>query len=132
MDDFDAQLPDDLGEIGEQLRASSYAPGAVKMDQLKRRALAQSGAASASGGRLRSSAVRVLLVTGLVVSGGSAAVMAGSEVAKPPAGNTPAKHEYKCNAGHGNDAEQPPTPPSPDCDPGDSASHNQNNEREGP
>ena len=140
MDTFDDdRVSDDLAEITGELRARRYDPGALRLDEIKRRALSQASATPAPHGRgmrLRSKTVSLLLVLGLTLSGGTAGVMAGIKAAKPPAGNTPAKSQYKCNAGNGNgpelSPEQPAMPPSPDCDPGNSAIHNQDNIREGP
>ena len=139
MDTFDDdRFSDDLAEITGELRARRYDPGALRLDELKRRALSQASARPEPHGRgmrLRSRTVSLLLVLGLALSGGSAGVMAASKAgkaAKPPTGSTPAKSEYKCDAGNGNGSEQPATPSSPDCDPGNSAGNNNDNDKEGP
>ena len=138
MDTFDDdRFSDDLAEITGELRARRYDPGALRLDELKRRALSQASATDPHGRgmRLRSRTVSLLLVLGLALSGGTAGVMAAGKVtsaAKPPVGSTPAKSQYKCNAGNGNGSEQPATPSSPDCDPGNSAGNNNDNDKEGP
>jgi hypothetical protein len=138
MDTFDDdRVSDDLAEITGELRARRYDPGALRLDEIKRRALSQASATPDPHGRglrLRSRTVSLLLVLGLALSGGTAGVMAGIKAANPPAGSKPAKSEYKCNAGNGNGSELPATPGSgsPDCDPGNSAGHNNDNEKEGP
>ena len=139
MDSFDDdRFSDDLAEITGELRARRYDPGALRLDEIKRRALSQASAKPephGRGTRLRSRTVSLLLVLGLALSGGSAGVMAATKAgkaAKPPETSKPAKSEYKCNSGGGNGPEQPTTPPSPDCDPGNSAGNNNANDKEGP
>lgn len=136
MDAFDDErLGDDLAEITGELRARRYEPGALRLDEIKRRALLQASATpdpQGRGMRLRSRTASLMLVLGLALSGGTAGVMAAVKAAPPPVGSTPAKTQYKCNSGNGNGSEQPATPPSPDCDPGNSASHNNDNDKEGP
>ena len=107
---------------------------------------------------MRTKMVTLALVLGLVLAGGGAGVIANHNTNGETDGSPPASagHGKYCNSGNGNGYEvQPPewgdpgepfpapgnqgdedsiataeTPPVPECDPGNSASHNRDNDRE--
>ena len=73
----------------------------------------------------------LLLVCGLALSLAAASVLAGhngSFGGEPPSS---AGNGQYCNAGHGNEDETP-NPGNIECDPGNSPTHNNNNDRENP
>ncbi len=145
MNDWEDHLTDDLAGVAEQLRTHTHEPTDLRLDELKRQAMAQATRASrrrqGRGIFMRSKVVTLLLVFGLVVAGGGAGVIANHQAGgdgSPPAS---AGHGKYCNSGNGNGYETPdfsntPTPGkpgdqvSPDCDPGNSATHNRDNARE--
>jgi hypothetical protein len=134
------QLPGELRDLADHLRENRHESTPLELDELKRRALARSAPASRQGKglALKSRLVTLLLVLGLAVSAGSAGVIAGHD----PSGHPSAGHGQYCNSGNGNGPEfgDPPGNPqgntgdqtSPDCDPGNSPTHNNDNEKEGP
>lgn len=146
MDDLNEQrLRDDMREVAERLRAHRYEPTPLELDELKRRAMEAPARASSSRGRrplpATSKLATALLVLGLLFGGGGAGVLATHK--GQPDGSPPdsAGHGQHCNSGSGNSFEGSPggsTPgnpgdqASPDCDPGNSPTHNRDNDREGP
>ena len=143
MNNSEDHLTDDLSEVAEQLRTHRHEPTDLRLDELKRQAMARSAAASRPRqGRqffLRSKIVTLSLVLGLLVCGGGAGVIATSH-APPPGASNP---QYLCDSGNGNGYEEDgPGPGNPqgntgdetsaDCDPGNSPTHNADNDREGP
>jgi len=151
MNDWDEYLSDDLFEVTEQLRTRRHNPTDLRLDELKRQAMAQANRApSRRQGRgffMRSRLVTLMLVLGLLVAGGGAGVIADHKAGDnhtPPAS---AGHGKYCNSGNGNGFETPPfsgftgpgnqgdqqsTTPTgaPECDPGNSATHNHDNAKE--
>jgi hypothetical protein len=132
-DPRDDQLPDELAPMGDRLRAARHRADAMELDALKRRAMTQASRSAAPARRSprRSRVLTLLLVAGLLGGSGATGVIAAkkSPQAKQPSA---AGSQYKCNSGIGNGSEQPPTPPSPDCDPGNSPGNNATNQCEGP
>lgn len=142
MNEWEDYLPDDLFEVTEQLRNRTHKPTELRLDELKRQILARSTAdlGPAQGRRfiLKRKFVTLSLVLGLTLGGGAAGVIAAG--GDQP--TSPSQTQYKCNSGNGNGAEfgTPPGKPqgstgtqtSPDCDPGNSATHNLDNTSEGP
>lgn len=133
MNERDDILPDGLDDTAARLRAHRHVPEPLELDELKRRAMAQAGTSQRrSATPLRARALTVSLIVGLVFGGSSAVVIAGKKTTSPPPSSVPAKSEYQCNSGIGNESEEPPTPPSQDCDPGNSPGNNATNPCEGP
>ena len=85
MDRFDQDLSGDLRHVSERLRAARHRAEPLELDELKRRAMAQH--ASRPERRrtpvARPGIVTVMLVLGLVFSGGSASVLAGQRDSAP-------------------------------------------------
>ena len=96
---------------------------------------------------MRSKVVTLLLVFGLVLGGGGAGVIANHNAGDNQTPPASAGHGKYCNSGNGNGYETPPfsgfdgpgpdgdqqsTAPGgvPECDPGNSATHNTDNGRE--
>ena len=145
MSNRDEYLPDDLFEVAEQLRNHRHEPTELRLDELRRQALARSTASFGPWqGRkflLKSKIVTLGLMLGLLVCGGGAGVIATSHAPPPHASNP----QYLCDSGGGNGFEedgpgpgnqqeqgQDGTQTSADCDPGNSPTHNRDNDREGP
>ena len=151
MEEWDEYLSDDLLEVTEQLRTRRHNPTDLRLDELKRQAMAQATPASSRqqgrGFLMRSKALTLMLVFGLVGAGGGAGVIANHQ--GQPDGSPPASagHGKYCNSGNGNGNETPPFSGfpgpgnpgdetsvdgtgQPECDPGNSATHNQDNGRE--
>jgi hypothetical protein len=88
------RLPDDLHEVAERLRAHKPEVSPLELDRIKLRAMAKASSAGASRqGRpslMRSKLVTMAVTLGLVVSGGTAGVIAGG------------KHEGNGNGNNGN------------------------------
>ena len=144
MNDWEDHLTDDLAGVAEQLRTHRHEPSDLRLDELKRQAMAKATRASGrrqGRGFVRSKVVTMLLVFGLLLASGGAGVIANHQAGgdgSPPAS---AGHGQYCNSGNGNGYEEPqfPTTPTPgkegtqtsaDCDPGNSATHNRDNDRE--
>lgn len=151
MDEWDEYLPEDLVEVTEQLQSRRHKPTALRLDELKRQAMAQatpaSGRRQGRGFFMRSKMVTLVLVLGLLVAGGGAGVIADHQAGSGGSPPASAGHGKYCNSGNGNGYETPPfsgfegpgnpgdqqsTAPGgvPECDPGNSATHNQDNTRE--
>ncbi len=151
MNNWEDHLTDDLAGVAEQLRTQRHDPTDLRLDELKRQAMAQATRASGRRQRrgffVRSKVVTLLLVFGLVLASGGAGVIANHQ--GQPDGSPPASagHGQYCNSGNGNGNETPEYSgfdgPGPDgdqvsvdqdgnaeCDPGNSATHNQDNDRE--
>ncbi len=151
MNVWEDHLTDDLAGVAEQLRTDKHDATDLRLDELKRQAMAQATRTSdrpqQRGFFMRSKVVTLGLVLGLVGAGGGAGVMANHQV--QGGGSTPesAGHGKYCNSGNGNGYETPPfsgftgpgqqgdqqsTDPTgaPECDPGNSATHNRDNDRE--
>ena len=151
MNNWEDHLTDDLAGVAEQLRTQRHDSTDLRLDELKRQAMAQatraSGRRQGRGFFVRSKVVTLLLVFGLVLAGGGAGVIADHQ--DEGNGSTPesASHGKYCNSGNGNGYEQPPfsgfdgpgpdggqtsTGPDgqPECDPGNSATHNTDRGRE--
>jgi hypothetical protein len=79
----DEHLPEDLGRIADQLREQRVEVTPLELDRIKLRARAQASAGAArvvprqKGMFVRSRIVTLMLVLGLMVSGGTAGVLAG-------------------------------------------------------
>ena len=147
MNDWEDHLTDDLAGVAEQLRTQRHNPTDLRLDELKRQAMAQGARASSRrqgrGLFMRTKMVTLVLVLGLVLAGGGAGVIATHNTNGETDGSPPASagHGKYCNSGNGNGYETPPftgfTGPgregdqiSPDCDPGNSATHNRDSGRE--
>ena len=143
MNNWEDHLTDDLAGVAEQLRTHRHEPTDLRLDELKRQALARSTAGfGPRRGRkflLKSKIITLSLVLGLVLSAGGAGVIA----AGGDAPTTASKPQYLCDSGNGNGSEEGgPGPGKPqgktgtetsaDCDPGNSPTHNKDNDREGP
>jgi hypothetical protein len=87
MKERDHDLPDELRLVAARLRTGRHGADPLELDELKRRAMAQAErSVRARGGRVagaRSRLVTVMLVLGVVLSGGSASVIAGQRDAAP-------------------------------------------------
>ncbi len=153
MNDWEDHLTDDLAGVAEQLRTHRHEPTDLRLDELKRQATAQATRASGrrqGRGFVRSKVVTMLLVFGLLLASGGAGVIAHHQAGgdgSPPAS---AGHGKYCNSGNGNGYETPPFSgfdgpapnhtdgdqqstapgPVPECDPGNSATHNTDSGRE--
>lgn len=133
MNERDDTLPDGLHEVGGRLRAHRHVAEPIELDTLKRRSMAQASTSTrGKGNPVRTRFVTLSLIVGLIFGGSTAGVIAAKRTTVPPAAATPAKSQYQCNSGIGNGSEQPPTPPSQDCDPGNSPGNNATNPCEGP
>ncbi len=151
MNVWEDHLTDDLAGVAEQLRTDRHDTTDLRLDELKRQAMARATRASDRRQRrgffMRSKVVTLGLVLGLVGAGGGAGVMAAHQ--GQPDGSPPASagHGKYCNSGNGNGYETPPfsgftgpgkqgtqqsTTPTgtPECDPGNSATHNTDSGRE--
>lgn len=94
-DDY-RELPDDLAEIGERLRAERLAPSAIELDQIKRVAMARASRSTASrsaGGRHSWRRLTGVLVAGSLVIGGTGGVLAATGVSGGDNGSA-AKAQY--------------------------------------
>jgi hypothetical protein len=116
----DPNLPDDLSRVAEHLRASRYEAGPLELDELKRRAMAQSARASGSrqgkGLFMRSKIVSLLLVLGLALSGGAAGVIAGgSGGSNGSAGKSQYKPGKGCGDKNHTHTGPPGNPSNTDC-----------------
>ncbi len=152
MNNWEDHLTDDLAGVADQLRTQRHDPTDLRLDELKRQAMAQATRASARrqgrGLFVRSKVVTLLLVFGLLLATGGAGVIADHYPAQPD-GSPPASagHGKYCNSGNGNGYESPsfsgfdgPGPDgtqqsldpngNPECDPGNSATHNTDSGRE--
>ena len=151
MNVWEDHLTDDLAGVAEQLRTDRHDVTDLRLDELKRQAMAQATRASdrpqQRGFFMRSKVVTLGLVLGLVGAGGGAGVIAadqGQQDGSPPAS---AGHGKYCNSGNGNGYETPEfsgftgpgkqgdqqsTAPTgeAECDPGNSATHNTDSGRE--
>jgi hypothetical protein len=96
------RLPQDLEEAAERLRACRPDPSPLELDQIKLRAMSQAERRpSTRPGRglfMRSKLVSLLLALGLVVSGGTAGVIAGGHGDNNGSGG---KGEYRPGKGCG-------------------------------
>jgi hypothetical protein len=116
----DEQLPQDLREVVEELRAQRTEASALELDGIKRRAMLQASRASASQGQgfpMRSKILTLALVLGLAVSAGAAGVLAGGGGGDGP--DSAAKSQYRPGKGCGDKNHIRPQPgePPPDCPP---------------
>jgi hypothetical protein len=118
----DEQLPKDLREVVEELRAHRAEASALELDGIKRKAMVQASRASGSppgqGLAIRSKILTLALVLGLAVSAGAAGVLAGG--GGSTGGSSAAKSEYR--PGKGCDApppspRRPPNKPPVECPP---------------
>ena len=113
----DEQLPQELGEVAEQLQAGRAELSPLELDRIKVRAMEQSRRSSsrASGApSLRSRLATIFVLTGLVVSGGTAGVIAGSG-----GGGSASDNQYRPGKGCGDTNHThtgpPGTPDNTDC-----------------
>ena len=77
-DSHDLNLPTELDEIGTNLRESRYEASSVELDELKRRAMARGARSSRVRQGRGSRAVTSFLLMGVLLSGASASVIAGT------------------------------------------------------
>jgi hypothetical protein len=93
------RLPDDLSGVEERLAASRPEVTRLDLDRIKLRAMSQAsrGSSLRKGFVMRSKLVTMLLVLGLVATGGTAGVIAGGNGNNGNAGNG----EYKPGKGCG-------------------------------
>src|SRR3954454_22177491 len=96
------RLPDDLSGVEERLAASRPEVSRLDLDRIKLRAMSQASRASSrrqgKGLLVRSKLVTMLLVLGLVATGGTAGVIAGGNGGN---GGNAGKGEYKPGKGCG-------------------------------
>jgi hypothetical protein len=119
----DERLPDDLREVADRLRAEREQASPTELDGIKLRAMARASRGRGSGQRkgslMRPKLVSMLLVLGLVVSGGTAGVIAGGPGGG--GGNSAGKSEYKPGKGCGDKNHThtgpPGNPSNTDCPP---------------
>ena len=156
MNNWEDHLTDDLAGVADQLRTQRHDPTDLRLDDLKRQAMAQATRASrrrqGRGFFVRSRVVTLLLVFGLLLASGGAGVIAAHQGDPDGDGSPPASagHGQYCNSGSGNGYETPeysgfdgPAPNHTDgdqtstapggvaeCDPGNSATHNTDSGRE--
>jgi hypothetical protein len=72
------RLPADLQDVVERLRDRRPAPTALELDQIKLRAMRQASSRQGKGMVMRSKLTSVVLAVALMATGGTAAVIAGS------------------------------------------------------
>ena len=119
----DEQLPADLREVAEGLRARRTASTALELDAIKRTAMVRASRASASRQRkgllMRSKILTLALMLGLAVSGGTAGVIATG--GGGGGDNSAAKSQYKPGKGCGDKNHThtgpPGNPGNTDCPP---------------
>jgi hypothetical protein len=94
------QLPEDLSKVAEELRTRRTDATPLELDQIKRRAMAQASMSRRGTGSLRSRVLAIALLTGLIASGGTGAVIAaGGGGSSGP--ESAAKSQYKPGKGCG-------------------------------
>ena len=111
MNNWEDHLTDDLAGVAEQLRTQRHDSTDLRLDELKRQAMARatraSGRRQGSGFFMRSKVVTLMLVLGLVVAGGGAGVIANHKAGDNQTPPASAGHGKYCNSGNGNGYETP-------------------------
>ena len=99
MGQFDQGVPEDLERIAQRLRSERPGAGALELDAVKTRALAQATSSRRKGPQLRTRRSLVALVTVALMAGGTGGVIAASGGGK--SSNSAGNSQYKPGKGCG-------------------------------